>query len=270
MRPTDGPVTWSLTGGVATVLLQRPRRKNALDAAAWAGIGEATLAAAHAGARALILTGAGGAFSAGMDLKPDNPLLARAAAGVLDQNGPALRALIEELKASLATLRGFPGPTVAAIEGVCLGGGLEVALHCDLRICAEDAVLSLPEPHIGFVPDVGGATLLKRLVGPARATWLTLSGRRIDAKTAAAWGLVEELAPPGGALAAAEAWVADALRAAPTASREVLGLMRGDLQADLAHETEAGVAALLSGEVLEGVAAFAEGRPPRWARPEAG
>lgn len=257
-----------VTEGVALVTIRRPERRNALDAAGWTGIGERVTEAAHSGARALVLRGAGDHFCAGMDLKPDNALMGRAVQAITTQDAPALRALITELKGCLAPIRGFPGPTIAAIEGSCLGGGLELALHCDVRIAAPSARFSMPEPRIGFVPDVGGTTLLRRLVGPSRATWLILSGRKIDAETALRMGIVEELADD--VHAAALALAGDMSHSAPTATREVLGLLRSndgrDLEGALALETEAGVAALLSGEVVEGVTAFIERRPARWAR----
>lgn len=254
---------------VAHVVINRPARRNALDADGWTGIGEQVTAAAHQGARALIVRGAGDHFCAGMDLKLDNPLLGRAARSMAQGDAADLRALIVELKGCLAPIRGFPGPTIAAIDGGCLGGGLELALHCDVRVASPRARFAMPEPRIGFVPDVGGTTLLRRLIGPARASWLILSGRSIDAETALQYGIVEELA--ADPLAAARALAADMAHSAPTATREVLRLLRAgdgrDLERALALETEAGLAALLSGEVMEGVAAFAERRAPRWVGP---
>ncbi len=255
---------------VAHVIIQRVHRRNALDAAGWTAIGERVQEAAASGARALILRGEGDHFCAGMDLKLDNPLLGRAAQAITTQDGADLKALIIELKGCLSPLRSFPGPTIAAIEGGCLGGGLELALYCDVRIAGASATFAMPEPRIGFVPDVGGTTLLKRLVGPARATMLILSGRRINAENAFQMGIVESIHGDGEVLAAAEALAADMALSAPTATGLVLDLLRNhdddSLDDALAAETEAGVKALLSGEALEGIGAFAERRAPRWNR----
>ncbi|WP_319453116.1 MULTISPECIES: enoyl-CoA hydratase/isomerase family protein [unclassified Mycobacterium] len=86
-------------------------------------------------------------------------------------------------------------PVVAAVQGAALGGGFEIALSADIRIIAEDALFGLPEVGLGLVPDTGGTQMLPALVGPARAKYLVLSGARIDARTAYAWGLAEEIVP---------------------------------------------------------------------------
>jgi enoyl-CoA hydratase/carnithine racemase len=182
--PPEGRVHLEAQDGVGVLRLDRPARRNALGAQMWAMVAVRVDEAARMGLRALILTGAGPHFCAGMDLKPDNPLLARAAQAVGDGDPVAARALIEELKGVGARLRRFPAPTIAAIEGVCLGGGLELALHCDVRVAAETAQLGMPEVRLGMVPDVGGTALLSRLVGPGRAIALICSGRAVDARRA--------------------------------------------------------------------------------------
>jgi len=268
---TPGQVHLDVDGGVATLTLDRPSRRNALDGAMWAAIGARASAAAEAGARVLIVTGAGPHFCSGLDLNMDNPLLTDVAGTVMagEAGRPKGEETIRKLKAWTAPVRTFPGLSIAAIEGVCIGGGLEVALHCDVRIASRGAWFSLPEARWGMVPDVGGSTLLTRLVGPGRAAMIAASGRRYTADEAYTLGLLEQLSAPGGALAAARALAADALRSAPNATRLALEQIRSvpgrDLEDCFATETVAGAQALAGGEVMEGMAAFAERRPPAWA-----
>jgi enoyl-CoA hydratase/carnithine racemase len=264
----DGAVHLVVDGGVATVTLDRPARRNALHGPMWAMVGARVDEAVAAGARVLILCGEGPHFCSGMDLKPDNPLMARLIPVVLARDGAGAEAVILDLKAIGQKLAAFPGPTFCAIEGFALGGGFELALHCDVLIAARDAKVGLPEVRVGMVPDVGGTTLLARRAGPGRAALAVSTGRTFDAAEAAAWGFVDVVVEPGQALATARAFAADVLLGGPVAVSGALAVTRGfggaALQASFAAETAAGAGALISGEVLEGVAAFAERRPPRW------
>lgn len=249
--------------GLTILTIQRPERRNALHGPLWTELGEVARALTADPPRVVILTGAGGHFSAGMDLKPDNPLIARLMPAIMGQDEPALLALIVELKAVVAALAAIPCPVIAAIDGACAGGGLEVALACDLRVASSEAFFSLPEARLGMMPDVGGTVRLIRTIGSARALDLALSGGRIDARTALSYGLVNRLAEQGDALPAAKAFAEELLTASPSATREVLALCRST-DPTLEAETAAGVRVLKSGEVAEGVAAFLERRLPRW------
>ncbi len=263
-----GRVHLDLSDDVALLTIDRPSRRNAMDLAVWEGIRDRATAAAEAGARALVLTGAGPHFSSGLDLKPDNPLAMDAMGVVFGGGREAGEALIRRLKACLAPLRTFPGLSIAAIEGVCLGGAFEAALHCDVRIAGRGAVFSLPEARYGMVPDVGGTTLLTRLVGPGRAAMIVASGRQYMADEAYGLGMLEMVVAPGGALSAARALAEDVRRSAPTATREAVSLARRapglGLDAALDAETAAGARALVSGEVAEGLQSFVEKRAPSW------
>ena len=250
-------------GDAWVVRIARPKRRNALDKAAWQGIGDAVRAAPDS-ARAIIVTGGAEVFSAGMDLKMDNPLLMEVGMAIGSQDEDKLRGTILWLKNCLGALRETRVPTIAAIEGACLGGGLEVALHCDVRIASDSAVFSMPEPRLGFVADVGGTTLLKRLIGPGRATWLITSASRIDADHAERWGLVEQRCGAGQALTEALALAHEMAHGAPVATAGTLAHLRAEPDGDFSTETEAGVQALLAGEVTEAVTARMEGRQPAW------
>jgi len=250
-------------GDVWVVRIARPKRKNALDKAAWQGIGDA-VRSAPSSARAIVVTGSDGVFSAGMDLKMDNPLLMEVGMAIGAKDEDTLRNTILWLKSCLSSLREAKVPTIAAIEGACLGGGLEVALHCDVRIASDSAVFSMPEPRLGFVADVGGTTLLKRLIGAGRASWLITSARRIDADHAERWGLVEQRCATGDALNQALVLAHEMAHGAPVATAGSLALLREDLSHAFAAETEAGLQALLAGEVMEAVTARMERRNPSW------
>jgi enoyl-CoA hydratase/carnithine racemase len=154
-------------------------------------------------------------------------------------------------------------PVIAAIHGYCLGGGLELALACDLRVARRDATLGFPEVGLGLLPGGGGTQRAPRLVGRGRAAWLLMSGERITAARAESWGLVEfvvddldaAIAELGGTLAARSA----------SALAELKRLLREtrDERSD-ARELEAFAACLRSADGREGIAAFLEKREPRF------
>lgn len=260
-------VNVSAGDGVAVLTLDRPERRNALDLGMWEALRDRARAIDPA-TRAVVVTGAGGHFCAGMDLNPDNPIVTRVMPAVVGGDEEAGRRVIELLKDCVAALAELACPTFAAIEGVCLGSGLEIALACDVRVCGRGATLGLPETRVGMVPDVGGASRLTRLIGPGRAADLVVTSRRVDAEEAYRLGLVERLVDAGTALTVAKEAAAAVCACAPEATRLSLGVVRmaADLGLDeaLALETRAGVMALTSGEPREGILAFVEKRAPRW------
>ncbi len=188
--PTDGeeqerpPVRYERRGAAALLTIDRPERRNAVDGPTAAALHEAYLRfEADEEARVLVLTGAGRvAFCAGADLKALETFGERLAA----PEGPMGFTRLTPSK-----------PTVAAISGYALAGGLELALWCDLRIATEDSHLGFPERRWGVPLIDGGTQRLPRVVGLGRALDLILTGRIMDAAEAHAWGLVNELVPPG-------------------------------------------------------------------------
>ena len=201
--------------------------------------------------RAIVLRGKGDrAFSAGADI-------AGFQHGTDDSGRPA------GIQPAADLIEATPVPVVAAIHGYCLGGGLEIALACDFRIAHEDAQLGFPEVNLGLLPGGGGTQRAPRLISPGRAKWLTMSGERIPARTAEAWGLVEFVVPDldGGI----ERYVEPLTRQSPHALRQIKSLMRETRDArDDEREVEAFAACLSSEDGQEGVAAFLEKREPRW------
>ena len=134
-------------------------------------------------------------------------------------------AFISRLRDLCEAVRNFPAPVIARMPGWCLGGGLEVAAACDVRIAAHDAMFGMPEVRVG-IPSVIHAALLPRLIGWGRARWLMMTAENIDAPTALAWGLVDAVATPGGLDDAVEHTVASLLACAPEALRAQKALLR--------------------------------------------
>lgn len=260
------PISTTHVDGVTVITLDRPDRRNAMDLGMWLALRDAARAAESA--RAVIVHGSGGHFCSGMDLSPDNPVLARIAPAIFDGDEETARELLDELKGCVQALADLPCPTFAAIEGACVGGGLEIALACDVRICASDANLGMTEVRIGMIPDLGGCARLTRLIGPGRAVDLITTARRVDGEEAYRLGITERVAAPGAALQMAHHAAAQVRANGPMAVRLALNTVRlaGDLglAEALSVETRAGTLALTSGEAREGVAAFLEKRPPRW------
>jgi enoyl-CoA hydratase/carnithine racemase len=235
------------------------KRRNAISRAALAEFEErvARVSRGHE-TRAVVLTGAGErAFCAGADLKERVGMSEADVRLFLAQLGRTLRAM--ELSDCIF---------IAALNGAALGGGTELALACDFRIAAPTAELGLTEVQLGIIPGGGGTQRLPRLVGPARAKDLILTGRRINAAEALAIGLVQRLAPEGRllevALGIAEQVAANAPLAVAAAKHAVdEGLALG-LDEALALEQRHYETVLASEDRLEGLAAFAEKRPPRF------
>ena len=244
---------------VALVTLDNPPM-NALSAALLEEL-EAELEALDGddAVRAIVLRGAGDrAFVAGADIK-EFPALRESAS-----EGGSARG-IQQVGRRMDAAR---TPFVAAIRGYCLGGGLELAMCCDLRICADDATLGQPEIKLGLIPGGGGTQRLPRLVGHGRAMFLNLTGDFVDAETAYAWGLVEKVVPAAGledeALAVAGRIAAQSPHAVAVL-RELARTTRDlPLEEGLRREADGFVRCLRSEDGAEGVAAFIEKRPPQF------
>jgi enoyl-CoA hydratase/carnithine racemase len=219
----------------------------------------ATLEVALAGdVRAVVVSSAvDRAFSAGSDVKAFEAHVGAA--------GRPHHTRDEEVTARLATL---PMPTIAAIEANALGGGLEIALACDIRVASENAKLGLPEVRLAVTPGAGGTQRLPRVVGLARAKELTLTGRIIDAHEAERIGLVSRVVPAGQAVAAATEIANEIAQRGPLAVREVKRLIDlaadTDLDAGLAAEIDASERVFSSADMLEGMNAFIEKRQPSY------
>jgi enoyl-CoA hydratase/carnithine racemase len=207
---------------------------------------------------ALVITGAGEKFfSAGADLK----LFADGDIGVAST-------MAHRFGEAFETLAAFRGVSIAAINGYAMGGGLECALACDLRVAEEHAVMALPEASVGLLPCAGGTQWLAWTAGESWAKRMILLGERVDAPTALRIGLVDEVVARGGALARALALAEQAGKQSPGAVRACKQLIHGarssSPQQALAREREAFVGLFETADQREGVAAFLGKRAPAW------
>ncbi|HET7479513.1 MAG TPA: enoyl-CoA hydratase-related protein [Rubrobacteraceae bacterium] len=246
-------------GGIATITLNRPSRYNALGSRVVEELGGALEDVEGSGeVRVLILTGAGErAFCSGVDLK-------ERAAMDADERWTHNRAL----NAFAERLARLQIPTIAALNGLAFGGGLEITLACDFRIAVENATFALPEVGIGIVPGAGGTQRLPRLVGPTRAKELILTGRRIVAGTALEMGLVSKVVPQGSLMEEARALAAEISANSPLAvayAKAAVDLAsETSMEQGLRYETAAIRATLASQDYSIGLAAFAEKRKPEF------
>lgn len=216
---TQTAVRLEVVGALGTILLDRPP-VNALSRAAQAQLHAAALEAAERDdVRAVVVRGAGRCFSAGADIKE----MAGLSYAEMVRHAPLLQA-------AFAAVAQIPKPVVAAVHGPALGGGTELALAADRRICAPDARFGLPEILLGVIPGAGGTQRLARLIGPGAAKELIYTGAEVGAEEARRLGLVDEVVDGRDLVTAAERWAARfvagparALRAAKIAVDEGLG-----------------------------------------------
>ncbi|HEY0698210.1 MAG TPA: enoyl-CoA hydratase-related protein [Micromonospora sp.] len=241
--------------GIGTIRLDRPKM-NALNSQVQE---ELRAAAAEVSADpevcAVVVYGGEKVFAAGADIKE----MAEMSYVDMAQRAAALSSAFDAIAR-------IPKPVVAAITGYALGGGCELALACDWRVAAEDAKLGQPEIKLGVIPGAGGTQRLARLVGPARAKDLVMSGRMVDAQEALRIGLVDRVVPTAEVYSAAVELVrqyvggpAQALRAAKLA---VDGGLEMDLASGLAWESQLFAALFATDDRREGMAAFVEKRKP--------
>jgi len=246
-------------GPVRVLTVDGEARMNVLSRALLAELaGETRRAAADDCVRAVVLTGAGSkAFCAGANLKERR--------GWTEDD---VRRWLVELHAGLREVERCPKPWIAAVNGLALGGGCELALACDLRVLDPAAQMGLTEVRIGIIPGGGGTVRLARIVGLGRARDLVLTARRVDAEEALQIGLANRISAAGESVPAAVALGNEIAANAPVAVAAAKASLEEawDLALDAALERERAHydKALRSEDRLEGLAAFAEKRPPRW------
>ncbi len=250
--------------GVVRLTISNPAKRNALDHPILDAISEtlAELAAPEAAARCVVITGAHGMFSAGYDIGeiPDDEFEERAE-----------RLVAHPFTQAIDALEAFPLPTLAVLPGHTIGGGLELALSCDLRVAQEDIKLGMPPAKLGLVYSHTGLRRFIDAIGAARTRELFLLGSYIDAPTALAWGLVNRLAEPeqleAHALAVATELAGNAPLSQAGNKRVIAALLHAEaeLPADVEAELiELRRASFASEDMREGMRAFAERRAPRW------
>jgi enoyl-CoA hydratase/carnithine racemase len=246
-------VSFTEDRGVGVIRLDHPPA-NALSHQVGIELGAAVRQAAH-GCGSIVVWGGPKLFAAGADIKE--------MAGF----GPdEIRPVVTELGEAFDELEALPIVSIAAITGYALGGGLELALACDLRYAAEDARLGQPEIRLGVIPGAGGTQRLTRLVGAGRTRDLVYTGRQVEAPEALAMGLVERVLPTeevfDRAIEDARA-LAEGPREALAAAKDVIRAASGVApEAGLRREREAFVALFGTADQREGMRAFLEKRPP--------
>jgi enoyl-CoA hydratase len=249
-------ITIDVESRVATLTLNRPEKLNAVNTAMREELIEAVdRLSADDDVAAILLRGAGEkAFVAGADVAE------------FASRSPAEQRQFAHRRRVYDALAGCPKPTIAAIHGYCMGGGVELALCCDLRVADRTAQFSQAEIRVGLIPGAGGTQRLTRLVGSGQALRLALTGDLIDAEEAYRIGLVEFLVEPGKHVESAREIAGRITRWSPVAVRLVKQAVRAAWEAPLAVglelEKELFLAAFASADGQEGIRAFVEGRKP--------
>jgi 2-(1,2-epoxy-1,2-dihydrophenyl)acetyl-CoA isomerase len=252
-------VLYQVEDRVATVTMSRPEKLNAMDRQTFDELRRAAArAAADPEVGAVVVTGAGRAFSAGLDLAEFSAM------AEVDHG----EQVIGELQRAIGAFELLPKPVIAAVNGLAVGGGLQLAIACDLRLAAASAEFASWEMRWAIVPDLGGTERLPRLIGLGRAKEMVFTGRQVGAAEAERSGLVNRVVPDADlALAAAE--LAAGLASGPTLA---LGMAKQLLNESFDRAVSEGLGAarraqrltLASADHREARAAFAERRPPRF------
>lgn len=256
------PVPVTLTPareGIATLMLDRPQRRNALTRAMWGAIpGLLEQAAADPAVKVLLVRGAGGCFAAGADIAEFRTALA-------DRAGA--EAYAGDIARAMDGLADFPKPTLALIEGACVGGGMGLALACDLRFAAEDARLGITPARLGLLYPLGDTRRLVEAVGAATAKDLLFTGRLLGAAEALALRLVDRVQPRAALEAAVLAYAAEITAASQWTVRQTKAMIRR-IQAGQRHDDAETLAMFLDTvegpDFQEGWHAFLDKRPPRF------
>ena len=257
MSATFENVLYEVRGPLALVTLNRPSKRNAISLGTLEELHQAVTLAEHDEAvRVLAFTGAGDkAFASGSDLA--------------EVEHRDLKKALEPIVQGLAErLERLPKPTIAAINGLCYGGGLEVALGCDVRVASETAAFATPEGKLGIIPGGGATQRLPRIVGRGWGMHMLLMGEPIDAQQALSIGLVTKLTTPEALLDEVQAMAEHLATFAPFVPRFMKAMvhsgMEASLVAGLALEKFAQGALCETEDKKEGLRAFLEKRPPQW------
>jgi enoyl-CoA hydratase/carnithine racemase len=255
---SDTLVSTSIQDGIMTLRLMRSDKKNALTTAMYLGITQAfEQAAVDPAVRVVLITGSGDSFCAGNDLVD------------FLQNTPS-DAEKAPVMVFMRTMSGFKKPIVAAVNGIAVGVGVTMLLHCDLVYAAEGARFQLPFASIGICPEFGSTLLLPMMIGPLRAAELCLLGEMFDAATAKDAGIVNRVVPVAELEALALAQAAKLVRQPPNALRTTKSLLKRWTQAQMPEVIRAEAAEFMPmlkmPEALEAMSAFMQKRKPDFSK----
>ena len=247
-------------GAVRHVVMRRAEKRNAMNEELVRSLGEAfERAARDDDVRCIVVRGDGPMFSSGMDL---------ASLGDLAADPSKLRAFRGACLDAWNVAEEMTKPTICVIHGACIGGAMELALACDLRVVATDALVGMPETRIGLIPDVGGSSRLPQIVGLGRAKELVMTGKLIGGEEAERIGLANRVAPAAELDDATQALVDELLACAPVAVGLAKRVMDASARLALAATLELEVAmqerCARSADFAEGAAAFREKRQPEF------
>lgn len=269
-----GEVTLERRGRIGLITISRPGKRNALSQAMWASLRAALAELGAQPPRAVVVTGAGDAFCAGMDVSLDNPHVADLVTAAQTHDQAPMKRLLRELRSILDALSTLPVPVISAVNGLAYGGGAEIAVRSDLRVMDPAATICFSEVRLGLMPDLGGCVALTRLIGRGRAADLILTARPVGAKEAFDLGIANRISAPGRCLDEALELGAAIARNGPRAVRASLEVIRATL--DLTEEQALGLEQdraaelMASGECTHGVTALFSKTEPEFPDPEPG
>jgi enoyl-CoA hydratase/carnithine racemase len=254
-------IRYGIHDGVATIELARPDKRNAINALMFTELGNAAeLAASDPGIRAVLVRGDGPSFCAGIDVT----LLGQLAG----TRGARLRTFIRTAQRPFLTLAQMDKPTVAAVQGHAVGAGFQLALACDLRVCDEDVRFAMLEVRFGLVPDLGGVRALSQLVGPGVAKELVWTGRTVGADEAERLRLANRVVPSETVAKEGEALAREVAASPPipvSLTKSLIGrAAETSMEAALERDAQAQATSIDTEDHREAVAAYLEGRPPRF------
>lgn len=263
----DKSVYYAREGYIGVIMLNRPEKRNALNPEVWEAFAEAvTEAERDEEVRVVLVRGMGKSFCAGLDLDPSNEMFSMMTGEVSATQKKRYMKEALRTQASHTRLERLSVPTIAVIQKHCLGAGLELALCCDILICTEDTIFSMPEAKLAFVTDVGGLQRLPKFVSKGVAREIAFRGHRWDARYAYSVGLVNYVLPDENALEAKAMEIAEEIAGnPPLAVQGIKEVMLYDEEATLEDSLEYNAAraamAVPSEDMHEAVAAYLEKRP---------
>ena len=270
MVQNNDPLIFREEGEIALIEINRPEKKNALNLECWQLLDRYCdqLMSDHQ-IRALVITGRpDDIFSAGVDVTPTDPFIADMFQALQNRDKDKLVKGFANMQEVVSKLIHLPIPTIAAINGLCYGGAVELASACDVRVIKQGAVICLQEARLGLIPDFGGTVRLSRLIGPAMAKELIITARAIWPDEAKALGLVSHIFPAKNFNSQVTEYVKSITANAPKALAAVKEICDSTFTMEeaeaLAFERQRAAEVVLSGQCIEGISAFLEKRAPEW------